>query len=208
MNKNAMYRFGYGLYVLTVQEKGFDNGCIINTAIQITDAPKRILIAVNRQNRTRDMLMNTGVFTVSMISEEADFELFRHFGFQSGNTTDKFADFDGCKRGENGVYYITRGTNAYVSAKVISTQDIGTHTVFIAEVTDAEVLTELPTASYSYYQEHIKPKPAKVEDTGKTAWVCKICGYVYEGDPLPEDFVCPVCKHGASDFEKINQAAK
>lgn len=202
MNQKAMFRFGYGLYVLTASDQGFDNGCIINTAIQITSDPLRILIAVNKQNHTHDMIVKTGKFNVSMIAENASFELFRHFGFRSGKNVDKFADYSDCKRSENGLYYITQGTNAYVSGKVIDTKDMGTHTLFIADVTDAEILSEIPTATYTYYQEHIKPKPQEAPQNAKTAWVCTICGYVYEGDPLPADFICPICKHGAADFEK------
>lgn len=202
MDQKAMFRFGYGLYVLCAEQDGVDNGCIINTAIQITSTPNRILIAVNKQNKTHDMIVSTGKFNISMIAENASFELFQHFGFQSGKTVNKFADFTGWKRAENGVAYITGQTNAYVSGSVISTQDVGTHTLFIADVTDAEILSEVPTATYTYYQEYIKPKPEAPAKSEKTTWVCKICGYIYDGDPLPEDFICPICKHGAADFEK------
>ena len=203
MDKQAMFRFGYGLYVLTTAEGQFDNGCIINTAIQVTSAPNRILIAVNKQNKTHDMIMASRKFNVSMIAENATFELFRHFGFQSGNNVDKFAGYTECARSENGLYYITGQTNAYVSGSVIQTIDMDTHTIFIADVTDAKILSDVPTATYTYYQEHIKPKPEAPKQTTETTWVCKVCGYVYEGDTLPEDFVCPICKHGAADFEKV-----
>ncbi len=203
MDNNAMFRFGYGLYVLTAEESGFDNGCIINTAIQITSTPNRILIAVNKQNKTHDMILQSGKFNISMIAENASFELFRHFGFQSGKNVNKFADYADCARSENGVYYITGQTNAYVSGQVIQTTDMETHTLFIAEVTDAKVLSDVPTATYTYYQEHIKPKPEAPKQEGKTRWVCKVCGYIYEGENLPADFVCPLCKHGAEDFEKL-----
>ena len=203
MDKQAMFRFGYGLYVLTTAEGQFDNGCIINTAIQVTSAPNRILIAVNKQNKTHDMIMASRKFNVSMIAENATFELFRHFGFQSGNNVDKFAGYTECARSENGLYYITGQTNAYVSGSVIQTIDMDTHTIFIADVTDAKILSDVPTATYTYYQEHIKPKPEAPKQTTKTTWVGKVCGYVYEGDTLPEDFVCPICKHGAADFEKV-----
>lgn len=203
MDKQAMFRFGYGLYVLTTAEGQFDNGCIINTAIQVTSAPNRILIAVNKQNKTHDMIMASRKFNVSMIAENATFELFRHFGFQSGNNVDKFAGYTECARSENGLYYITGQTNAYVSGSVIQTIDMDTHTIFIADVTEAKILSDVPTATYTYYQEHIKPKPEAPKQTTKTTWVCKVCGYVYEGDTLPEDFVCPICKHGAADFEKV-----
>lgn len=203
MNNQAMFRFGYGLYVLTTQENGFDNGCIINTAVQITSTPNRILIAVNKQNKTHDMILASKVFNLSMIAENATFDLFKHFGFQSGKNVNKFADYTACDRAANGVLYITGQTNAFVSGRVIQTMDMDTHTLFIAEVTDAEVLSDVPTATYTYYQEHIKPKPDVPVKEGKTKWVCKICGYVYEGEELPADFICPICKHGAEDFEKV-----
>lgn len=201
-----MYKLSYGLFVLTVKD-GKDNGCITNTAIQVTSEPNRISFAVNKSNFTHDMVQKTGVFTVSILSEEADFELFKHFGFQSGRDVDKFADFTDVKRLSNGTLAVTRGTNGYISGKVINTVDLGTHTLFIADVTDMEVLSAVPSATYTYYQEHIKPKPQapKGEKEGKTVWRCKVCGYEYEGEELPADFVCPVCKHPASDFEKIEK---
>ncbi len=202
MDQKAMFRFGYGLYVLTTKLDDADNGCIINTAIQVTSTPCRVLIAVNKQNRTRDMIMASKVFNVSMIAENASFELFRHFGFQSGKDVNKFADYQSCARAENGVMYITEGTNAYVSARVCEVIEMGTHTIFVGEVMDARILSDVPTATYTYYQENIKPKPEAPKQTGQVTWVCKVCGYVYEGDPLPADFVCPVCKHGAADFER------
>ena len=160
-------------------------------------------------------LMILAVFNLSIISEKADFELFKHFGFQSGREVDKFADFTDCKRAENGVTYITKGCNAYISGRVKETMDLGTHTFFVAEVTDMEILDEAASATYDYYQSNIKPKPETIKtgesvgtlekgeaEGGKTVWVCKVCGYVYEGEDLPDDFICPWCKHPASDFEK------
>lgn len=202
MDQKVMFQFGYGLYVLTANVDQKDNGCIINTAIQVTSTPCRILIAVNKQNRTHDMIMASKKFNVSMIAENASFELFRHFGFQSGHQVDKFADYTDCARAENGVMYLTKGTNAYVSGRVCEVMDMGTHTIFVAEVTDGAMLSDVPTVTYNYYQSHIKPKPEEKKQDGQTVWVCKVCGYVYEGDPLPADFVCPICKHGAADFER------
>lgn len=202
MDQKVMFQFGYGLYVLTANADHTDNGCIINTAIQVTSTPCRILIAVNKQNRTHDMIMVSKKFNVSMIAENASFELFRHFGFQSGHQVNKFADYADCARAENGVMYLTKGTNAYVSARVCEVMDMGTHTIFVAEVTDGAMLSDVPTATYNYYQSHIKPKPEEKKEAGHVTWVCKVCGYVYEGDPLPADFVCPICKHGAADFER------
>lgn len=203
MNQKAMFQLSYGLYVLTAKEGDFDNGCIINTAIQVTSTPNRISIAVNKQNKTHDMIKQTGVFNVSMLSQQAPFDVFKQFGFQSGNTVDKFKDFEQKSRSENGLYYITTYANGYISGKVVQELDLGSHTMFIADVTDGEVLSDVPSVTYAYYQSEIKPKPAAPKSE-KTTWVCKICGYVYEGDPLPEDFVCPICKHGAADFEKQN----
>ncbi len=202
MNQQAMFKISYGLFVLTAQEKGFDNGCIINTAIQVTSTPNRISITVNKQNKTHDMVRATGVFNISMLSEDADFEIFKHFGFQSGKNVDKFENYGPKEKSENGLYYITKGTNAYLSGKVVQEVDLGSHTLFIADVTAGEVLSEVPSVTYTYYQEHIKPKP-EAPKAGKTVWVCKVCGYVYEGEELPADFICPLCKHGAEDFEKV-----
>ena len=201
MNQNAMYKIGYGLYVLTGRTD-FDNGCIINTAMQVTTTPNRISVTVNKNNKTHDMILESGKFNVSVISEKADFELFQHFGFQSGKEVNKFEGYEYAARSENGIYYVTEGTNGYISGKVINTVDLGTHTMFIADVTDAEVLEDTNSATYAYYQEHIKPKPEEKEQK-QAGYRCVICGYVHEGDELPKDFVCPICKHGAADFEKI-----
>ena len=203
MDNKAMFKIGYGLYILTAKDGEKDNGCVINTAIQVTSTPNRISVTVNKQNYTHDMIMKTGVFHVSILSEKATFDVFKHFGFQSGRDVDKFADYKDATRSENGLYYVTGDTNAYISGKVINTLDLGTHTMFIADVTDAEVLADVPTTSYDYYQKNIKPKPEAPKKV--TGYVCKICGYIYEGDPLPEDFICPICKHGAADFEKIEK---
>ena len=205
MDKKAMYKLTYGLFVLTANENGKDNGCIINTAIQAAGEPNQVSISVSKQNYTHDMIMRTGAFTVSSITEKADFSLFKRFGFQSGKETNKFDGFDGWLRGINGVPYITESCNAYISVKVEKPVDLGSHTLFIGQVTDMEVLSEDPSVTYAYYQSNIKPKPEKVGTTpkGETVWRCIICGYEYVGEELPEDFICPWCKHPASDFEKI-----
>lgn len=202
MDKKAMYKLTYGLFVLTSESDGKDSGCIINTAGQVTSEPNRISIAVNKANFTHDLVKTSGKFNLSILSEAVSFETFKHFGFQSGREVDKFADYTECKRSENGLYYITAGTNAYISATVEQTIDLGSHTLFIATVDDMEVLSDVPSASYAYYQSEIKPKPEKPAG-GKTVWRCKICGYVYEGEELPKDYICPLCKHPASDFEKV-----
>ena len=207
MNNKAMFKISYGLYVLTAHQDGKDNGCIINTAIQAASTPNTISIAVNKANLTHDMALATGKFTVSIISQEASFDLFKHFGFQSGRNVDKFADFTDCERGANGIFRITKGTNAWISCTVRQTLDLGSHTLFLCDIDDMDVLNDVPSVTYDYYQSNIKPKPqaAPASEAGKTVWRCRICGYVYEGDPLPEDYICPICKHPASDFEKVTQ---
>ena len=197
---NAMFKLSYGLFVLSAND-GKDNGCIINTVTQITDTPKRISIAVNKANHTHDQIMKTGVFNVSVLSNDATFALFERFGFQSGRDADKFAGLECVERSENGLTYLTEATNAFISGKVVQTLDYDTHTVFIADVTEAKVLSNVPSLTYAYYFDHVKPKPAALNE--QKGWVCKICGYVYEGEELPADYVCPLCKHGPEDFEKL-----
>lgn len=201
MDPKSMFKLTYGLFVVTAREGSKDNGCITNTAAQVTSEPNRISLTVNKTNYTHDMILHTGEFNVSILSEKAVFDTFRHFGFQSGRDVDKFADYTSCKRADNGIFYITEGTNAYLSAKVVTTLDLGTHTMFIADVTDGHILTEDPSTTYTYYQTSIKPAP-QLPKTSKTVWVCQICGYVYEGEEIPADFICPWCKHGAADFVK------
>ena len=205
MDKKAMYKLSYGLFILTAREGEKDNGCVINTAIQAASTPNQISVCVNKANFTHDMIMRTGAFTISVISQKASFDLFKHFGFQSGKNVNKFADFKDCKRGENGIFYITQGTNAFISIKVEKTEDLGSHTMFVGEITDMEVLSDDASATYEYYMNNIKPKPDAVGKTadGKTIWRCKICGYEYVGEELPDDFICPTCKHPAADFEKV-----
>ena len=205
MDKKAMYKLSYGLFVLTAKEADKDNGCIINTAIQAASEPNQVSICVNKSNYTHDMIQRTGEFTVSILSQNASFDLFKRFGFQTGREVDKFADFTACARGANGIYYINEGTNAYISVKVTKTEDLGSHTMFIGTVIDMEVLSGVPSVTYEYYLNNIKPKPQAVGTTeeGQNVWRCTICGYEYVGEELPEDFVCPLCKHPASDFEKI-----
>lgn len=205
MDNKAMFKLTYGLFVLSACQGKKQNGCIINTATQVTNSPNRISVAVNKANLTHDMILETGLFNLSVISQEADFGLFERFGFHTGKDVDKFEGMSAVKKAENGIYYVTEGTNACIMAKVETTLDLGTHTLFIAEVTDMEVISDAPSVTYNYYQEHIKPKPQEKaqEISGKTLWRCVICGYEYEGEELPEDFICPLCKHPASDFEKV-----
>jgi flavin reductase (DIM6/NTAB) family NADH-FMN oxidoreductase RutF len=198
MDKNALFKLSYGLFVLTAKQDGKDNGCIINTVQQVTSDPMRISVTVNKANLTHDMVLATGEFNVSVLTEDAVFWIFQHYGFQSGRDVDKFANLPEA-RTANGIRFVEGCTNAVLSGKVIQTVDCGTHTLFIADVTEAKVLDNAPSVTYQYYFDHIKPKPEPAQQ-GK--WVCKICGYVYEGDTLPPDFICPWCKHGVEDFER------
>lgn len=199
MDKKAMYQLTYGLFVLAAKDGEKDNGCIINTAGQVTTSPNRITITVNKGNYTHDMIVKTGEFNVCILDETAPFSVFENFGFRSGRDADKWQKVS-CARSENGIAYLTEYSNAYISGKVVQQIDLGTHTMFVADVTDAGVLSDVPSVTYAYYQSNIKPKPQETKTKG---WRCKICGYIYEGEELPEDFVCPICKHGAADFEKL-----
>ena len=198
MNKNAMYKLTYGLFVLTAKDGNKDNGCIVNTVSQVTTEPNRIVVAVNKQNY--DMIVKTGTFNVSILTENSKFSTYKHWGFQSGRDVDKMETIT-YQRAENGVIYLTEETNAYICAKVVSMTDLGTHTLFLADVTDCEILSEDESVTYSYYQKNIKPAPAAADK--KKGFICTVCGYVYEGDTLPDDFICPWCKHPASDFKRI-----
>jgi flavorubredoxin/flavin reductase (DIM6/NTAB) family NADH-FMN oxidoreductase RutF len=198
----AMFKLSYGLFVLTARDGDKDNGCIINTVMQVTVTPVKITIAVNKANYTHDMILKTRKFNISVLSEGVPFRVFQHFGFQSGKETDKFADFKDTSRSDNGIRYVSKWTNGVISAEVKQTFDCGTHTLFIAEVSQAFSLSHEPSVTYQYYFDNIKPKPQPPKGD-KKGFVCKICGYVHEGDTLPEDFICPLCKHGAADFERI-----
>ncbi len=209
MDTKAMFKLSYGLFVCNAVKGEKMNGCIINTAIQVASEPNRISIAVNKANYTHDMIKETGVCTVSVISQDASFDLFKHFGFQSGRDVDKYADFpnDSYKLDQNGIPYITKGTNAYFSLKVEQMVDLGSHTLFICEPLAMEVLTDVSSVTYEYYQNNIKPKPQAVGTTpkGETVWRCRICGYEWVGEELPDDFICPICKHPKADFEQITK---
>lgn len=203
MDKKSVYKLSYGLFVLTASEGDRDNGCIVNTVIQLTSDPMQIAVTVNKGNFTHDMIKNTGKFNVSVIDNTAPFELFKHFGFQSGRDSMKFGTPDSYKfapkYADNGLLYVGAYANAFMSGKVVKEIDLGTHTMFVAQMTDGEILSDKPSMTYEYYLANVKTRP----EQKKTGWVCKVCGYVYEGDVLPDDFVCPICKHGAADFEKI-----
>ena len=199
MDTKALSKIGYGLYVLTANDEK-DNGCIINTVMQVTSNPLQIAIAINKRNYTTAMIQKTRKFNISVLSEKADFSIYKHFGYQSGKDVNKFENFSDTKRSPNGVLYITSGTNAYMSAYVQQEIDLGTHFLFIGQLVASENLSDDKSATYEYYQNNVKPKP---ETNNKKGWRCKICGYIYEGEKLPADYICPICKHGASDFEKL-----
>lgn len=201
MNDKVMRNLSYGLFVLTAREGEKDNGCIINTVTQVASEPNRISISVNKKNFTHDMILKTREFNVSILSENAKFPTFQHFGFQSGRDVDKMQGIT-VSRSANGIVYLNSGeTNAFISGKVIDAIDVGSHTLFIADVTDGEILSDVPSATYAYYFSNIKPKPEAAPK--KKGWICTICGYIYEGEVLPPDFICPICKHPASDFKKL-----
>ena len=206
IEREAMYKITYGLFMLTTTDGQKQNGCIVNTVSMITDNPTRIVVFVNKANYSEELLKKTGVFNVSILTESTPFEIFKQFGFQSGRNVDKF-EGGMYATSENGLYYLPEHTNAVLSGKVVDMLDYDTHTLFVAEVTEAKKLSDEKSVTYEYYQSNIKPKPQAVkteEPSAKGKWVCKICGYVHEGDELPDDFICPWCKHPASDFEKVN----
>ena len=201
-NKNdmtALFKIGYGLYVVTSNDGEKDNGLIVNTVSQVTDNPNRVAVCINKANYSHHIIKQTGIMNVNCLSTEAPFQVFQNFGFQSGRTADKFADIE-VLRSDNGLAFLPRYINAFMSLKVERYVDFDTHGMFICTVTEARVISDVETMTYNYYQSHVKPKP---ETEGKKGFVCKICGYIYEGDVLPDDFICPLCKHGAADFEPI-----
>ncbi len=202
VDTKALQKLSYGLFILTAKDGEKDNGCVINTAMQVTGDPLRISVCVNKQNYTHDMIKKTGLFNVSMLSEETPFSVFQHFGFQSGSTVNKFENCTEEYRSKNGLLYLPKYANGFLSGKVTEMHEYETHTLFVASVTEAAVQSSVPSMTYQYYFDHVKPKRQNAPKF-KKGYVCKICGYVYEGDELPEDFVCPLCKHPASDFEEV-----
>ena len=201
-NKNdltALFNIGYGLYVVTSNDGTKDNGLIVNTVSQVTSTPNRIAVTINKQNYSHHVIRQTGVMNVNCLSEDAPFRVFEQFGFQSGRTVDKFAGTE-VLRSDNGLVFLSSHINSFMSLKVEQYVDLGTHGMFICSVTEARVISNTPTMTYTYYQNNVKPKP---QTEGKKGYVCKVCGWVYEGEELPDDIVCPLCKHGAADFEPI-----
>jgi len=206
VDKATMFKLSYGLFILTTKDDNKDNGCVINTAVQLTERPLRISIAVNKANFSHDIIAKTSEFNVSILTESTPFSVFEQFGFHSGKDTDKFASCECNDRSANGIRYLPKYTNGVISAKVSGTFDYGTHSLFVADVTEARVLSNEPSVTYQYYFDQIKPKP-QTATTPRKGFVCKICGYVHEGETLPDDFICPLCKHGASDFERLDKTA-
>ena len=234
LNQNALFQIGYGLYLVAANENGKDNACIVNTVMQVTQNPIRLLVSVSNQNLTHDMIKNTGKLTVSVLTEKTPFAVYSHFGYQSGKTVDKFEDFEDVTRCANGCYRLNRNSSAYFCGTVCDSFVLDTHTMFLVDVTDADIVSTQTPVTYDFYQKQVKQpyKPVakkgsvQANKTGESAdageesgtngatadgtegtitnsYVCKICGYVYEGESLPEDYICPICKHGAADFEQI-----
>lgn len=199
MNQKVMNNLSYGIFVITAKDGSKDNGCIINTGMQVTTEPNQIVFALNKQNYTHDMILKTKEVNISILNEKATMGTIKNFGFQSGKTVDKFIEFP-FERAANGITYLVKECNGYISAKIINSIDLGTHTLFIATVTDGEVLNSEPSATYAFYHSTIKQTQ---KPTSKKGWICTVCGYIYEGETLPPDFICPICGHPASDFEPI-----
>ncbi len=195
----ALFRIGYGLYVVTSNDGKKDNGLIVNTVTQLTDTPNRVAVNINKANYSHHVIKQTGVLNVNCLSVEAPFSVFQQFGFQTGRSVDKFAG-QTVRRSDNGLVFLDKYINAFMSLKVEQYVDLGTHGMFICSVTEARVMSDQDTMTYTYYQKYVKPKP---QTEGKKGFVCKVCGYIYEGDELPDDYICPLCKHGAADFEPI-----
>lgn len=200
MNLDVMNKITYGLFVLTSKNGDKDNGCIINTVMQVTAVPNRIVIVVSKNSYTHNMILKSCEFNLSILDESSKFATYNNFGFRSGRDSDKFADVN-FARAANGIAYLTEECNGYISGKVVNTVDLGTHTLFIADVTDGEVLANSDSVTYAYYYSNIKKKDSAA--TGKKGFICIVCGFIYEGDTLPPDYVCPVCGHGAQDFQPL-----
>lgn len=198
IDTNALFKIEYGLYVVTVKGEELDNGLILNAVMQVTAEPLGVAVTVNKQNYSHDLIKSSGIMNICSLNEKAPFSLFQNFGMQSGRDAYKFIGVSAA-RSQNGLLYLTEYSNAYISLQVKQYVDLGTHGMFICEVTESKILEDVPTMTYGYYYNNVKPK----KSPQKKGYVCKICGYVYEGEPLPDDFICPLCKHPASDFEKI-----
>ncbi len=199
IDSSALFKIGYGLYVVTSNDGTKDNGAILNTVVQVTSTPSRIAVTINKSNYSHDIIKQSGIMNINCLSTDAPFSVFENFGFKSGKDCDKFAGID-FSRSENGLPVLSKYINAFMSLKVEQYIDLGTHGMFICTLTEAKVISDKDSMTYDYYHKNVKPKPNTKTVRG---YMCKICGYVYEGETLPEDFVCPLCKHGAEDFEEI-----
>jgi flavin reductase (DIM6/NTAB) family NADH-FMN oxidoreductase RutF len=199
IDSSALFKIGYGLYVVTSNDGTKDNGAILNTVVQVTSTPTQIAVTINKSNYSHDIIKQSGVMNINCLSTDAPFSVFENFGFKSGKDCDKFAGIN-FTRSENGLAVLSKYINAFMSLKVEQYIDLGTHGMFICTLTEAKVISDKDSMTYDYYHKNVKPKPNTKTVRG---YMCKICGYVYEGDTLPEDFVCPLCKHGAEDFEEV-----
>lgn len=202
MDLEALFRLECGLFLLSAKGEK-DNGCIINTVMQVTADPVQICTAVNKSNYTHDIITETGLFNVSVLTQQAPFSVFSDFGYHSGRQKDKFSGRTDVARSENGIYYLTTCTNALLSAKVKRVVALESHTLFLAEVTEAKILSKEPSITYQYYQEKVKPQKPEAGNTEKKGYICTVCGYIYEGEVLPDGYICPVCKHGTEAFQPI-----
>lgn len=198
-DSKALFNIGYGLYVVTTNDGIKDNGLIVNTVCQVTASPERVAVTVNKANYSHDVIKNTGKMNVNCLSTDAPFKVFEAFGFVSGRDVDKFKDCSP-KRSENGLAVLPKYINSFISLEVVQYVDLGTHGMFICDVTESEVVSTLETMTYTYYHKHVKPKP---QPQKKKGYICTICGYIHDEDELPDDFVCPICKHGREDFEEL-----
>ena len=198
MDEKALFKLSYGLYLLTARSGERDNGCIINTLSQVTNTPNRLCAAVNKSTLTHDLIRDTGLFTASVLTDGTPLSLFQRFGLQSGRDTDKFAGFPHTAREAHGLLYLTEHANAFLTGRVLDTVDLGTHALFIADLAAAQILSGEASLTYEDYFRRVKPGPTKA-----AGWRCRVCGYVYEGECLPPDFICPWCGHGAADFEQV-----
>ena len=201
MDQKALWKLTYGMYLLTANADGRDQGCIINTAVQVAREPDRIAISVQNNNKTCEVLKRTELYNLSAVTADAPFDLFRQFGMQSARDVEKFRGYPGIDRAPNTLPILSQYGNMYLSVYVTETIDLGSHTLFIGEILDGEVLNSKPSCTYAHYQNEIKPKPKKA---AQKQWECRICGYVYEGEEVPEDFLCPLCNHGKEDFVPVD----
>lgn len=200
VDKTALFRIGYGLYVISTHDGTKDTGCIVNSVGQVADNPLCVSVCINKANYTNEVVTKSGILNVNCLCAEAPFSVFKQYGFQSGRNVDKFTDcVETAPRSANGLIVLPQYINAFMSLKVKKTVDLGSHTMFLCEVTEAKAISNADTMTYTYYQQNVKPKP----QAKKSGWVCKVCGYIYDGEELPADFICPTCKHDASNFEKL-----